>query len=70
MKVELQGKKVRQILAKRNLSQNGLALKLGTSSGYMSQLIRGVRNPSPQMRKKIQEVLKIEVFDDIFKLKG
>src|SRR5215471_1235324 len=70
MKVKLKTQSIRQILARKNVSQNWLAQRLDTSSGYMSQLMAGTRNPSPHMREKILEVLKGHEFDDLFTLQG
>lgn len=66
LKVKLNQSVVRKAIAKRNMSQNMLAIKLGTSSGYMSQIICGTRNPSPRMREKLQTVLFPLTFDEIF----
>lgn len=70
MKVKVKGTEIRKILAKKNMSQNWLARKLQTSSGYLSQLIRGERNPSPKMRQKMLSFLKDYQFDDLFLIKG
>jgi transcriptional regulator with XRE-family HTH domain len=59
---------MRRILARRNISQNWFADRLGTSSGYMSQLMNGTRNPSPKMREKILGFLTEYQFDDLFYL--
>ncbi|MGI2336850.1 MAG: helix-turn-helix domain-containing protein [Dehalogenimonas sp.] len=53
-------------IAKRNMSQNMFAIKIGACSGYLSQIMCGSRTPSPQMRGKIQEALAPLTFDDIF----
>ncbi|MBN2238670.1 MAG: helix-turn-helix transcriptional regulator [Dehalococcoidales bacterium] len=66
LKVKLNQSVVRKAIAKRNMSQNMLAIKVGTSSGYMSQIICGTRYPSPKMREKLQSVLSPLTFDDIF----
>jgi len=68
MKVALKKDNIRKILAQRNISQNWLAFRVGTTSGYISQMITGKRNPSPKMRKKILKVLKGYEFEDLFKL--
>ena len=68
MKVKLKSNQIRKILAKKNLSQNWLAYRIDTSTGYMSQLMGGSRNPSPKMRAKIQSILKDYEFKDLFKL--
>jgi transcriptional regulator with XRE-family HTH domain len=53
-------------MARQNLSQNELADKLGISSGYMSQLVRGTRHPSPQLRRRMMELLDYLTFDELF----
>ena len=72
MVVAIRGDQVRKILARKNMSQNCFAMRLGVSSGYMSQLMSGVRNPSPVLREKILAELKMneDGFDEIFELKG
>ena len=70
MKVQLKAQAIRRILARKNMSQNWLAQRIGTSSGYMSQLMAGRRHPSPQMRQKILGVLQGYEFDDLFTLQG
>ena len=71
MVVAIKSKAIRKILARKNMSQNWLARQLGVSSGYMSQLMTGVRNPSPDLRIKILERLKMDEsgFDRIFEIK-
>jgi transcriptional regulator with XRE-family HTH domain len=72
MVVAIRGDRIRKILARKNMSQNCFAMRLGVSSGYMSQLMSGVRNPSPVLREKILSELKMNEngFDEIFELKG
>lgn len=70
MKVCLKSESIKQILAKKNLSQNWLAERVGTTSGYMSQLMTGNRYPSPKMRKKIMACLQLCKFDDLFTIKS
>jgi putative transcriptional regulator len=53
-------------LTRRNLSQNGLAQKLGMSRSYLSQVISGKRPPSAYMRQLILEFFKDYAFDDLF----
>ena len=71
MKVAIRYNKIRKILARKNMSQNCYAMRLGVSSGFMSQLMSGVRNPSPALREKILGELKLDEsgFDEIFELK-
>ena len=53
-------------IAKRNMSQNMLATKVGSSSGYISNIMCGTRIPSPRMREKLLNALAPLTFDDIF----
>ena len=71
MVVAIKSEAIRKILARKNMSQNWLARQLGVSSGYMSQLMTGVRNPSPDLRIKILERLKMDEsgFDKVFEIK-
>ena len=57
-------------MARKNISQNGLARALRVTSGYMSQLLRGVRSPSPELRDRLQVFLKIDDFDQLFRITG
>jgi transcriptional regulator with XRE-family HTH domain len=66
MIVGLKSKEIGKRLARKNVSQNWLARKLEISSGYMSQLMCGVRNPSPKLREKIMNSLSGCNFDDLF----
>jgi transcriptional regulator with XRE-family HTH domain len=43
-----------------------LAIRTGISSGYISQIMCGTRNPSPVVRQKLQDILQPLTFDDIF----
>jgi transcriptional regulator with XRE-family HTH domain len=72
MKVDLKAKELKEKLARRSMSQNCFALKLKVSSGYMSQLFSGTRNPSPKLRIKILDALELNEknFDDIFKIEA
>jgi transcriptional regulator with XRE-family HTH domain len=66
IKVKLNQTAVLRAIARRNMSQNMMAITLGTSSGYLSQIMRGTRTLSPQMRAKLQNFLSPLTFDDIF----
>ena len=57
---------VLRAIARRNMSQNMLAIRAGISSGYISQIMCGTRNPSPVVRQRLQDALKPLTFDDIF----
>ena len=66
IRVKLNQPAVLRAMAKRNMSQNMLAIRAGTSSAYISQIMCGTRNPSPKMREKLQVILAPLKFDDIF----
>ena len=66
VKVFLRADSIEKLLARKNMSQNWLAAKIGISSGYISQLVNGERCPSPKIREKIQDVFKDKKFDDLF----
>ena len=64
--VKLNQAAVLRAIARRNMSQNMLAIRVGSSSGYISQIMCGTRTPSPRMRAKLQIALAPLTFDDIF----
>ena len=55
-------------LALLGRSQNWLAGKAGISPGYLSMLVNEGRAPSGRIRRRIQEALGIEDFDQLFRL--
>jgi transcriptional regulator with XRE-family HTH domain len=67
MRAQLKSVKIQKLLLGRNVSQNNFAIKTGTTSGYMSQLMSGHRCPSPKLRQKIMEFLKVSDFSKIFR---
>ena len=69
MKVKLRENKIKRILIRKNKSHNWLAYKVEISSGYMSQLMDGSRNPSPKLRERIMNILPGHEFDDLFVIK-
>ncbi|MGO9585284.1 MAG: helix-turn-helix domain-containing protein [Limisphaerales bacterium] len=64
--VRIRPKALLTILAKRNMSQNGLGRGAELQSGHVSQLISGKRNVSPETRIKILKALNGVQFDEIF----
>ena len=68
VKVRLNSQAIRRILARSNMSQNALAGRLRTTTGYVSQMMSGTRNPSPQMRQRIHDLFSDHQFDDLFVL--
>ena len=49
-----------------NRSQNWLARETGVSPGYMSMLVNGERSPSGRIRRRMQKVLGVYEFDQLF----
>ena len=68
MHVRIRTRELRNILLRKNLSQNWLAGRLEVSSGYMSQLLRGSRHPSPALRQRILANFLGSSFDDLFEI--
>ena len=66
IRVRLNQAAVLRAIARRNMSQNMLAIRAGISSGYISQLMCGARYPSPRVRESLQDILQPLTFDDIF----
>ncbi|OKP81595.1 hypothetical protein A3842_10970 [Paenibacillus sp. P3E] len=58
-------KKFSKILMINGYNQRKFASAADISGPYMSQIIKGKRNPSPNMAKKICDTLDLK-FDDIF----
>ena len=56
-RVKLDHHKVWELLNRLNMTQNELARLVGTSSGYLSQLMSGTRCPSADIRKRLMEAL-------------
>ena len=48
------------------MSQNELARRCGISPGHLSLLMNGKRGPSPKLRRRMQQVLGVSNFDDLF----
>lgn len=53
-------------MLRKNLSQRDLAQMIGFSRAHVSHIIRGRREPSPAMRRRILEQLRDYTFDDLF----
>ena len=68
LKVKVKGRDIERLLAKRNVAHNAFATRLGISDGYLSQLVRGERYPSAELRAKILRSLKGVTFDDLFEI--
>ena len=55
-------------LALLGRSQNWLARQIGISPGYLSTLVNERRAPSGRIRRRMQDVLGMAEFDDLFLL--
>ena len=66
VRVKLRQEVVWELLDQLNISQNELARRCGISRGYMSQLMRAERSPSPRLRRRLMEVLGVSDFDTLF----
>lgn len=67
MRVYVRAARVRRWLATRNLSQNDLARRVGTSSGYLAQLLGRSRCPSPRTRARLMRVMGVRRWDELFR---
>ena len=55
-----------RLLDELDMSQNELARRCGITSGHLSLLMNGKRCPSPQVRRRLQQVLEVSDFDQLF----
>ncbi len=70
MRITVNADVVRQHLARRNLSQNNLALRAEVSRGYLSQILRHRRCPGPEVRERLMRALRVRDFDELFRVEG
>ena len=63
--VEVKALALRERMARLSLSQNGLARRLGVTSGHLSLILSGRRRPSPELRARMLSVLDVS-FDALF----
>lgn len=57
---------IKRAVARLNRSQNSIADECGVSSGYLSQLLSGVRCPGPDVRERLLIALPQMTFDQLF----
>ena len=57
-------------LAVRGRSQNWLAREAGISPGYLSMLVNGKRSPSGRLRRRLQRILEVEDFHELFTIQS
>lgn len=65
-RVRLRPQAVWEHLGRLDLSQNELARAAGISKGHISFLMNGRRSPSPRVRRRLQAVLGVTDFDELF----
>lgn len=68
MKVRLKKERIILYLAQKNKSQNWLAIRLGKSRSYLSQLLSGKRNPSPELRSSIMDFFPDVSYHELFEI--
>lgn len=62
MKIELQlGMRIKYLRKRRGWSQEDLALNADLNKNYLSDLERGVRNPTLRVMEKIANALEIDL---------
>ena len=66
--VLLRSRVIRDRLASRHRSLTWLAGEVGISRGYLSRLLGHGRAPSGRIRRRLQEVLNVEDFEELFSL--
>jgi len=70
MKVRLKPANLRRILAEKNMTETQLIRRSQISDGYLSQLMRGIRNPSPKLRQRFMRILGVTNFNVLFQLQS
>ncbi len=65
-RVKLNRDAVWELLDQLGMPQNGSARRCGLSSGHLSLLMNGKRSPSPYTRRRLQQVLGVSDFDQLF----
>lgn len=70
LRVWLKPEAVWEHLGRRDMTQNELARAAGITSGHISLLMNRMRSPSPGVRRRLQAVLGVTDFDELFTLKA
>ena len=65
-RVKLNAVAVWELLDQLGITQKELARRSGISGGYLSQLIRGERSPSPRVQLRLQQALGVTDWDRLF----
>lgn len=64
-KIGLRREQVLKLLQHDNMSQNEFAQHVGITGGFMCQLLRGDRNPGPNVRQLIMDATGM-TWDELF----
>ena len=67
-RVRLNPQAVWEHLRRRDMTQNELARAEGITPGHISLLMNDRRSPSPDVRRRLQEALRVTDFDELFSL--
>ena len=65
-RVKVKAEALWEQLHRRHMAQRELADLLGMSPGYLSQVLSGRRSPSASRRRRMQEALGVDDFDELF----
>ena len=69
VRVMLRTNVIRERLIRKCKTQSWLAERLSVSTGYISQLLDGTRNPSSIIRQRFLDTFQDCEFDDLFVIK-
>ena len=70
MYIWLKKEKIKEYLIKNNITQQEFSEKLNLDKCYFSSLMNNKKNVSAKTRKKLQKLLNISVWDDLFYIKN
>lgn len=66
MKIKVKNvEEFKKLLLVKGFTQRSLGREIKISSPYATQIVNGIKNPGPEIAKKIVDVLEVN-FDDIF----
>lgn len=68
LQVVVKFRKLREIIARKNMGQNSFARAAALTSGHVSQILNGKRMPSAYVRAKVMKALGVE-FDEVFSIR-
>lgn len=68
MRIKLNSINIRIYIGKKNKTNGWFAEQLDVTPQYVSYMLNGQKNPSPQVREKITKVFSGKAWDDLFKI--